>query len=161
MVYSDCPFSHRYIGSHTVPSRRILAVFDRFLPAVRTGRRQLTIYRFFIFAECFYGLSTDRENIPAGNLYFWGWLARNGIDCPMRISSRRDDKRRGGRISPHLFFSSEYGVWKGVRHIQCKTIRKGLRNLSVCPPISFFRDVAGRSYLIVKPNDTPTFVGPK
>ena len=28
-------------------------------------------------------------------------------------------------------------------------------------PISFFRDVAGRSYLIVKPNDTPTFVGPK
>ena len=30
-----------------------------------------------------------------------------------------------------------------------------------CPPISFFRDVAGRSYLIVKPNDTPTFVGPK
>ena len=96
VVYSDCPFSHRYIGSHTVPSRRILAVFDRFLPAVRTGRRQLTIYRFFIFAECFYGLSTDRENIPAGNLYFWGWLARNGIDCPMRISSRRDDKRRGG-----------------------------------------------------------------
>ena len=161
VAYSDCPFSHRYIGSHTVPSRRILAVFDRFLPAVRTGRRQLTIYRFFIFAECFYGLSTDRENIPAGNLYFWGWLARNGIDCPMRISSRRDDKRRGGRISPHLFFSSEYGVWKGVRHIQCKAIRKGLRNLSVRPPISFFRDIAGRSYLIVKPNDTPTFVGPK
>ena len=64
-------------------------------------------------------------------------------------------------IRPPLFFSSEYGVWKGVRHIQCKTIRKGLRNLSVCPPISFFRDVAGRSYLIVKPNDTPTFVGPK
>lgn len=79
----------------------------------------------------------------------------------MRISSRRDDKRRGGRISPPLFFSSEYGVWKGVRHIQCKAIRKGLRNLSVRPPISFFRDVAGRSYLIVKPNDTPTFVGPK
>lgn len=50
---------------------------------------------------------------------------------------------------------------KGVRHIQCKAIRKGLRNHSVRPPISFFRDVAGRSYLIVKPNDTPTFVGPK
>ena len=32
---------------------------------------------------------------------------------------------------------------------------------SVCPPISFFRYVAGRRYLIVKPNDTPTFVGPK
>lgn len=136
MAYSDCPFSHRYIGSHTVPSRRILAVFDRFLPAVRTGRRQLTIYRFFIFAECFYGLSTDRENIPAGNLYFWGWLARNGIDCPMQISSRRDDKRRGGLIRPPLFFSSEYGVWKGVRHIQCKAIRKGRRNFSVRPPIT-------------------------
>ena len=115
-----------------MPSRRILAVFDRFLPAVRTGRQQLTIYRFFIFAECFYGLSTDRENIPAGNLYFWGWLARNGIDCPMRISSKRDDKRRGGRIS----FQFEYGVWKGVRHIQCKTIRKGRRNFSVRPPIT-------------------------
>lgn len=109
VVYSDCPFSHRYIGSHTVPSRRILAVFDRFLPAVRTGRRQLTIYRFFIFAECFYGLSTDRENIPAGNLYFWGWLARNGIDCPMQISSRRDDKRRGGRIS------FQFGIWRMER----------------------------------------------
>ena len=60
-----------------------------------------------------------------------------------------------------VIVTDEYGVWKGVRHIQCKAIRKGLRNHSVRPPISFFRDVAGRSYLIVKPNDTPTFVGPK
>ena len=97
VVYSDCPFSHRYIGSHTVPSRRILAVFDRFLPAVRTGRRQLTIYRFFIFAECFYGLSTDRENIPAGNLYFWGWLARNGSTarCEFRRSATIKEEEDG------------------------------------------------------------------
>lgn len=143
-----------------MPSRRILAVFDRFLPAVRTGRQQLTIYRFFIFAECFYGLSTDRENIPAGNLYFWGWLARNGIDCPMRISSKRDDKRRGGRIS------FQFGIWRMERRTA-----HSMQNHSEGPseflrsvhrsPISFFRDVAGRSYLIVKPNDTPTFVGPK
>ena len=54
-----------------------------------------------------------------------------------------------------MAYGKAYGTFNA------KAIRKGLRNLSVRPPISFFRDVAGRSYLIVKPNDTPTFVGPK